>query len=216
MRGIMPGLGLSFMLEGLKMMGSHWLVSAAGVTIMFLMLAIRRVPAMLILLVLGIGSTFVLNPSSIGNLGRVAVGFAVPVFPFTDWDWEQAFLGALVLGIPQVPLTLGNAVLGTVEENNRLFPDRPVTVREIALDHGLMNGISVVFGGIPICHGAGGMAGHVRFGARTGGSLVMLGSILLVLGLFFGRSGSALLAQSPMAVCLDSGRQLIDRRDFCE
>jgi MFS superfamily sulfate permease-like transporter len=58
----------------------------------------------------------------------------------------------------------------------------------MAVSQGLMNLLSAPFGGIPLCHGAGGMAGHVRFGAQTGGSLVMLGAIMMGLALFF--SGS--------------------------
>ena len=87
--------------------------------------------------------------------------------------------------MPQAPLTLGNAIIGTAVENNELFPDRPAKVKTIAIDHGVMNLFSTAIGGIPICHGAGGMAGHVRFGARTGGALVILGVIVLILGLFF-------------------------------
>lgn len=78
--------------------------------------------------------------------------------------------------------------MGTAEENNELFPDRPVKVKTIAIDHGVMNLFSTAIGGMSLCHGAGGMAGHVRFGARTGGALVILGVIVLVLGLFFSDS----------------------------
>jgi MFS superfamily sulfate permease-like transporter len=55
----------------------------------------------------------------------------------------------------------------------------------VALDHGLMNLGSAALGGIPMCHGAGGMAGHVRFGARSGGALVILGALTLGAGLVF-------------------------------
>ena len=51
-----------------------------------------------------------------------------------------------------------------------------------------------------MCHGAGGMAGHVRFGARTGGSLVMLGGIMMVLALFFSNSIGQLFQLFPKAV----------------
>ncbi len=85
-------------------------------------------------------------------------------------------------------------------ENNELFPDKPVTVKRVALDHGLINIVSLLMRGIPVCHGAGGMAGHVRFGARTGGALVMLGVILLVLGLFFSQSVALLFNMIPAAV----------------
>jgi hypothetical protein len=54
--------------------------------------------------------------------------------------------------------------------------------------------------GTKLCHGAGGMAGHVRFGARTGGSLVMLGAIMMTLALFFSNSVGLLFQIFPKAV----------------
>jgi len=87
-----------------------------------------------------------------------------------------------------VALTLGNAIVATVEENNAPFPNRPITVRTVAIDHGVMNLVGASIGGVPMCHGAGGMAGHVRFGARTGGALVILGVVVLFTGLFLGDS----------------------------
>lgn len=71
------------------------------------------------------------------------------------------------------------------EENNRLFPDRPVTEKKVAISTGVMNSLGPLVGGVPMCHGAGGMAGHVRFGAKTGGSLIILGVIILVIALVF-------------------------------
>ena len=41
---------------------------------------------------------------------------------------------------------------------------------------GSSNLFGAAVGGVPMCHGAGGMAGHVRFGARTGGHLSYLAS----------------------------------------
>jgi MFS superfamily sulfate permease-like transporter len=55
-------------------------------------------------------------------------------------------------------------------------------------------------GGIPMCHGAGGMAGHVRFGARTGGSLVILGLLVLFVGLFLADSAATLFKLFPASV----------------
>ena len=95
---------------------------------------------------------------------------------------------------------MGNAIIGTAEENNELFPDRPAKVKTIAVDHGFMNVFSTAIGGIPLCHGAGGMAGHVRFGARTGGALVILGVIVLILGLFFSDSVAVLFKFFPPAI----------------
>lgn len=106
----------------------------------------------------------------------------------------------MLLALPQVPLTLGNGIIALAAENNDLFPERPVTVRKVALSTALMNLISPFAGGIPMCHGAGGMAGHVRFGARTGGATVILGLILLGLALIFGRSLPLRLQLFPPAV----------------
>jgi hypothetical protein len=72
-----------------------------------------------------------------------------------------------LLVLPQAALTVGNAVLATAEEHNRLFPEREVTVRELAFDHAALNAFAATIGGVPMCRGAGGMAGHIRFGART-------------------------------------------------
>jgi len=155
---------------------------------------------MLVLLLMGVVASLILNPGVIDDLKQVSVQFRLPSLVFGKITWQDIGLGALILGIPQVPLTLGNAVLGTVAENNELFPDRPVTVKKVALDHGFINIFSFIFGGIPVCHGAGGMAGHVRFGARTGGALVMLGVILLLLGLFFSQSIAVLFNMIPAAI----------------
>jgi len=98
-----------------------------------------------------------------------------------------------------LPLTFGNAYLSITEENNRLFPDRPVSHRTVAISTGLMNIGSSIVGGIPLCHGAGGMAGHVQFGARTGGSSIILGVLLLIIGLCLSPWVSTILNVFPQS-----------------
>lgn len=51
-----------------------------------------------------------------------------------------------------------------------------------------------------MCHGAGGMAGHVRFGARTGGAVVILGTTLIFIALFFSDSVSIIFKIFPNAI----------------
>ena len=102
--------------------------------------------------------------------------------------------------LPQLPLTLGNAVIAIREENNRLFPDRPVTEDAVAASTGVMNLVGAAFGGVPMCHGAGGMAGHVAFGARTGGAPIILGTLILVLALGFSRSIEVIFGVFPHSV----------------
>jgi len=199
-RGIVLGLGLMFMTEGIKMMRvSPWLGGIALI-LTFALLTWQRFPAMFALLLLGAAATWVLDPAQASQLLAIPPHFRIPEFTFARMSWADFVKGSLLLAIPQLPLTIGNAVIAIRAENNQLFPDRPVSDRMMAVSQGIMNLVTAPFGGIPLCHGAGGMAGHVRFGARTGGSLVMLGGIMLLLALFFSQSVGLLFQIFPKAV----------------
>lgn len=63
-----------------------------------------------------------------------------------------------------------------------------------------MNIISPLFGGIPVCHGSGGMAGHHLFGARTGGSVFICGMMFILLGIVFGADCAGVLALFPRPI----------------
>lgn len=140
------------------------------------------------------------HPELISRLGDASIGLKVPSFALIDITWNQIFVGVVLLALPQIPLTLGNAVIAITDENNRLFPQCPVTEGKVAISTGIMNMFSGAVGGVPMCHGAGGMAAHLAFGARTGGSVVILGGILLALALFFSSSVDALFQLFPTAV----------------
>jgi MFS superfamily sulfate permease-like transporter len=199
-RGIVLGLGLMFVTEGVRMMlVSPWL-GGIGLVLTFALLTWQRFPAMFALLLLGAGATWVLDPAGASQLLAIPPHLRIPEFTFARMSWEDFVKGSLLLAIPQLPLTIGNAVIAIRAENNELFPDRPVTDRMMAISQGIMNLVTAPFGGIPLCHGAGGMAGHVRFGARTGGSLVMLGGIMMLLALFFSQSVGLLFQIFPKAV----------------
>jgi len=199
-RGIMLGLGLSFVLEGVKMMGDQPVVAVIAMTGTFFLLSRERIPAMLVLLAFGMSVALISNPSLWNELTQISARLRIPEVYLGRITWQDLIAGTLILGLPQAPLTLGNAIIGTAEENNELFPDRPAKVKTIAVDHGIMNLFSAAIGGIPLCHGAGGMAGHVRFGARTGGALVILGIIVLILGLFFSDSVATIFKFFPPAI----------------
>src|SRR5439155_12459891 len=124
----------------------------------------------------------------------------LPTLHVPSISWGDVLTGVLALAVPQAALTLGNAVIATAEEHNHLFPDRRVSVRLLAFDHAVMNLVAAPLGGVPMCRGAGGMAGHVRFGARTGGALVILGTLLLTAALFLSDSMGTLFRLFPMPV----------------
>jgi MFS superfamily sulfate permease-like transporter len=199
-RGIVLGLGLSFILEGVTFMHQGPLVAVPAVLLTFLFLGQPRIPAMLILLAYGAAAALSLDRTLISDLGSLAPNFRVPSLQVPSVSWREMVTGALVLAVPQVALTLGNAVIATAEEHNALFPHRPISVRLLALDHGLMNLVAAPLGGVPMCRGAGGMAGHIRFGARTGGALVILGVLLLAGALFFADSVATLFRLFPLPV----------------
>jgi len=133
-------------------------------------------------------------------LARINFQPRLPSFAIAGISWSDLVLGLVFLALPQVPLTLGNAIIAITEENNRLFPHRPVSERSVSISTGLMNVFAAAIGGVPMCHGAGGMAGHVRFGARTGGALIILGGILILLGLFFSGSVDAIFRVVPREI----------------
>jgi MFS superfamily sulfate permease-like transporter len=168
--------------------------------ITYILLTNRRLPAMFALLILGIVSAYVLEPALAKQILSARPSFRLPHFTLARMSWNELVAGIFILAIPQIPLTIGNAVIAIRAENNVLFPDRPVTDRMMATSQGLINLAAAPFGGIPMCHGAGGMAGHVRFGARTGGSLVMLGIIMIILALFFSHSVGTMFQIFPKAV----------------
>jgi MFS superfamily sulfate permease-like transporter len=198
--GIILGLGISFMLEGIKMMADGWIVAAVALALTLLLLDSRRFPVMFLLLVGGAAYQFVVQPQLLDQLTQVRPELRVPLLAITSLTWSDVAIGVVLLALPQMPLTLGNAVVAITEENNRLFPQRPVDERRVAISTGVMNLFSGSVGGVPMCHGAGGMAGHIRFGAHTGGAIVILGVILLALAFFFSASIATLFAIFPKAV----------------
>ncbi|OGL19172.1 MAG: sulfate transporter [Candidatus Rokubacteria bacterium RIFCSPLOWO2_12_FULL_71_22] len=199
-QGLVLGLGLTFVLEGVRMMEGDYLLAVGAAVLTFVLLSRERLPAMLALLVLGAGVAVAREPGLLGELWGLSFQLRLPRFALTGLGWEDIVTGVMVLGLPQAALTLGNAIIATVEENNTLFPDRRITVRTIAVDHGIMNLVGTGLGGVPMCHGAGGMAGHVRFGARTGGALVLLGILLLFGGLFLADSVATLFKLFPRSL----------------
>jgi SulP family sulfate permease len=93
------------------------------------------------------------------------------------------FLTAMVyLVLPQIPLTIGNALFAASDISRQLWKERSQRVNPTKLGYsiGFLNIFIGIFGGFPVCHGAGGMAAHHQFGGRTGGTTMILGLILIV------------------------------------
>ena len=112
--------------------------------------------------------------------------------------WPALREGFLLLALPQIALSLGNSVLATRVLAMDLFPERaPLSLRRIGSTYGVMNLVSAPLGGVPVCHGSGGMAGHYAFGARTGGSVIIYGGFWLLAALLASADARALLSVFP-------------------
>lgn len=184
-RGIQFGLGLTLAQLAL---GDYvqsggtlgYVLAGASFLLVIVLSGSRRLPPAIPVIALGLAYAFLTN-TSLWSLGS-AVGFTLPEpnLPTVDHMVE----GFLVLGLAQIPLSLGNSIFATRQLVSDLFPGREEGARKIAFTYSVMNLIGPFFSGIPTCHGSGGLAGHHAFGARTGGSAVLYGGMYLVLGLF--------------------------------
>ncbi len=107
-----------------------------------------------------------------------------------------AFAVALTsLVIAQLPLTFGNAVVATADAERSYFGllARRVRPGRLALSIGAANLGAGLAGGLPLCHGSGGVTAHYKLGARTGVSTLGAGLLFVALGLGLGSSLPALL-----------------------
>jgi hypothetical protein len=219
--GIIMGLGFSFMFEGIKMMAQGWALGAVALAGTLLLLANRAFPVMFLLLLFGAAAALFQNPALIQEFAGMELGLRLPSWQLGSVTWNELVIGTLFLALPQVPLTLGNAVIAITEENNRLFPGRTVSENRVSVSTGLMNLFGSTIGAIPMCHGAGGMAGHVRFGAHTGGATIILGVFLVGLALFLSGSIETVFRIFPTPVLgvilfLTGGQLALGSCDFGE
>lgn len=198
-RGIQFGLGVNLILVALGYMQSGgylgWALSAVGVVIVLLLYNSRRVPPALILVALGVVVSVAIGIPN-GILGGIGLGLPKFFVPSAN----DILQGTLILALPQIPLSLANSILATALLTADLFPARRVSAKKLSLTYGLMNLVSPFFSGIPVCHGAGGLSGHYRFGGRTGGAIVIIGSIFLIIGLFFSNVVQQVLDVFPLAL----------------
>ena len=131
------------------------------------------------------GHTFSGPTSTLERLTDRLLGSGVDLGRHFQWQAAQTFEAVLLLIATQLPLTLGNAVYAADETAHDLWPARSgrVNPTSLAQSIGLAN-IGIGFlGGFPVCHGAGGMAAHAQFGARTGGAAIIVGAVFVVTAL---------------------------------
>lgn len=160
-------------------------VSAALITLFFL--ENRTAPAGI--LVIGFGLLIGLVIGTGEGFDTFMPGLYLPEFlPFGFPSENDLSFALLVLVLPQLPMTLGNAVIANADLSKNYFHEYSdkVTYRALCFSMGLANMVAFLIGGMPLCHGAGGLAAHYRFGAKTAGSNLMIGALFIGLGIFLG------------------------------
>lgn len=134
----------------------------------------------------------------LGMLATLALGFSlvrglhwseptlrIPEFRFGVSLQELRWPLILNLLLPQLALTTANSVIATENVCRRYFGQAAsgVTASRLMKTIAVSNFVSAVFGGLPMCHGSGGVTALFKGGARHWTSNLYLGCFLLLLTL---------------------------------
>jgi len=207
-RGVQLGIGLMLARKAIDLLlGSPFFLATDGTGG-----AIVVVACVLALVVLLVGGRLIRRPLALPMLViGMAAGWLAGVRPdpavaagaplqFTLPVWHLLPNAALLLMLPQLPLTLGNAVIAADDACHLYWRERSarVSVKRLAASIGLGNVVIGLAGGFPVCHGAGGIAAHARFGGRTGRTTVILGSVMIAVALIPGETSVLFMIPVPI------------------
>ena len=212
-RGMQLGLGLSLARRGINLITdgevagfvrvlggptAGCLIGGGCFAAVLLCHRCPRVPIALLLFVFGL----VLAALHVGltQLPFDARPASPVVWALTNATGSDVTHALFAAALPQLPLTTLNSVVSVCRLSKDLFPSRPVSQTSVAVSVGLMNLIGCLFGAMPVCHGAGGLAAQHHFGARRGVSMLFLGSVKILLAITLGGATLALLDSFPNAV----------------
>jgi len=215
--GLQLGLGLLMGVLGIKLMLETPWIGFPALALLVLLTRIPRCPSAPIMLATAAVVGWISGNAATAH--EVVVSPSVPhlVIP----TWTEVWRSLQIAVLPQLSLTLTNAVIVTASLSRQLFPATGLIAseRNLALSSGLANVLLCPFGAMPMCHGAGGLQAQYRFGARTGLAPIIFGALVLVLAIGFADHAAALFAIIPIgavgALLILAGTDLaISRRLF--
>ena len=176
-------------------------IGLVGGLLTLLLLDNKKFPAGLVVVAGGLIAGLALGAGI--DLDNISIGINLPgILPFGFPGKADFSFALLALVLPQLPMTMGNAVLAYTDLSRDYFGEKSarVTNRSACLSMAIANFISFGLGGMPLCHGAGGLAAHYRFGARSAGSNLIIGIIFVILALVLGNEIVAIINLLPMSV----------------
>jgi MFS superfamily sulfate permease-like transporter len=202
-RGLQLALGVTLLVKGIQMVAGapgvtgpdSYTAGAIAALVVVLLTGSRTIPAALVLFLGGLVLAIIQDP------GLVRAVRLAPSFPhWSPPSWHDATSSGFRAALPQAPLTALNSVVAVCALAADLFPRQRVTPRRVAVSVGLMNLVGGWFGAMPMCHGAGGLAGHYRFGARTNGANLFLGSAMILAAVLLGGTLLPLCKAFPASI----------------
>jgi hypothetical protein len=222
--GLQLGLGLLMGMLGLKLiLETPWL-GLGSLALLFALTRVPHFPAAPLVLAAAVLVGWATGKAGIRSTAMVTTpGQRHLVVP----NWPEVWRGFEVAVLPQLSLTLTNAVIVTASVARELFPSTGSVANErrLALSSGIANVLLCPFGAMPMCHGAGGLAAQFRFGARTGLAPIIFGAVLLVLAVTFADHAAASFALIPIGAVgsllifagtdLAISRRLFDGKPSC-
>lgn len=195
-RGVQAGLALNLGLAALRMIGGEgWAGWMLGVFALMGIAWLRRSACWPVGLLL-IGGGLLMAWPKIGADFLITPRLDLLRWPELPWgDWAVVLV---LLVLPQLPLSLSNSLVATERAVTDLFPQQRVRIRGLGMTFAGLNLLVPFFGGVPVCHGCGGLAGHYALGARSGGSVVIYGAIFAAGATFCGEFLAAIAHHFPL------------------
>jgi len=177
------------------------LMGVVGGVLTLLLLENKKTPAGLIVVIGGIVIGLVLG-THVG-LDKLKIGINLPkILAFGSPTGTDFVFALFAMVLPQIPMTVGNAVIAYTDLSREYFGENSnkITYKSTCISMALANFLSFLLGGMPLCHGAGGLAAHYRFGARTVGSNLIIGLVFVALATLLGDHALAVVNLIPMSV----------------
>jgi len=193
-RGIQVSIGVLLAITAFKMVSTWWSIGVVSLIVALVLRKNHLAPSAIVLMFLGVA--IVVIKGKINEVDYPSLNLP----PLTGFSLKEVWQTLLLAGFAQIPLTATNAVLATSSLIKTYWPEKPVSERQLSFNMGIINVIIPFFGGMPMCHGAGGLAGQHYFGARTGGAKIIEGLIEISLGVFFASSIARLFSIFPEAI----------------
>ena len=216
--GVQLGVGAQLALLGLSHVQQEPLFGGAALALLLLLFltSYRHLGSLAVVVTAASALLMTGNAPALSAGG----GLYLPDMAFPTMADFQAALTTTAL--PQLALTLSNAVLATSAIAAEFFPEDKdrISPKRLALSTGALNLLLSPLGALHMCHGSGGLIAQHRFGARGWGAPALFGAFCLILGLGFGPQARDILMLVPLgavgAILAVAGADLAFNRKFLQ